>query len=113
MKARLLDFYQAGRLTSAYEEEVGSWLAILLDAEEAHVRVPDRRLAICSLNCDTKQLTSNLQHIKICDNYACLCTTRDTHISCELASLFCTLSVANDTHRDPVSPLCPDRGNAI
>ncbi len=54
MKARLLDFYQAGGLTNAYEEEVGSWLAILLDAEEAHVRVPDRRFAISSLNCDAK-----------------------------------------------------------
>ncbi len=54
MKARLLDFYQAEGLTNAYEEEVGSWLAILLDAEEAHVRVPDRRFAISSLNCDAK-----------------------------------------------------------
>jgi len=62
IKARL---HQAGRLTKAYEEEVGSWLAILLDAEEADVRVPDRRLAICSLNCDTKQLTSNLQHERL------------------------------------------------
>ena len=68
--ARLLDICQAGGLTNAYKEEVGSWLAILLDAEEAHIRVPDRRLAICSLNCDAKQLSSNLQHST---------KTRDTH----------------------------------
>ena len=49
-------------MTNAYEEEVGSWLAILLDAEEAHISVPDRRFAISSLNCDAKQLSSNLQH---------------------------------------------------
>jgi len=47
---------------NAYKEEVSSWLAILLDAEEAHIRVPDRRLAICGFDCNTKQLSSNLQN---------------------------------------------------
>ncbi len=61
---------------NAYKEEVGSWLAILLDAEEAHIRVPDRRFAICSLNCDTKQLSGNLQNAISCDVIACLCGSK-------------------------------------
>ena len=47
----------------AYKEEVGSRLAILLDAEEAHVRVPDRCFAICCFHCNSKKLPSNLHSI--------------------------------------------------
>lgn len=47
----------------AYKEEVGSRLAILLDAEEAHIRVPDRCFAICCFHCYSKKLPSNLHSV--------------------------------------------------
>ena len=55
----------AGLFLQTYKEEVGLGLAVLLDAEEAHVSIPHGRLAICRLHCDTKQLPCHLHTMQV------------------------------------------------